>query len=98
MLAQTGSRSVCCVLCDIVTGVKCDGRRDQWTEDRERWEVWADITATMFPTMGHISNLSANKQFINVGQMKCIHCNKWSVVHNIWIQNVGGPVADNNEV
>ena len=53
----------------------------------------ADITATMFPTMGHISNLSANKQFINVGQMKCIHCNKWSVVHNIWIQNVGGAVT-----
>ena len=30
-----------CVLCDIVTRVKCDGRCDQWTEHTERWEVWA---------------------------------------------------------
>ena len=35
------SRSVYCVLCDIVTEVKCDGRRDKWTEAGERWEVWA---------------------------------------------------------
>ena len=52
---------VYCVLCIIVTGVKCDGRRDQWAEDdAERWEVWAPLNQTMFTTMGHISNLSAD--------------------------------------
>ena len=64
ILVQTGSRYVYCVLCIIVTGVKCDGRRDQWAEDdAERWEVWsglAPLNQTMFTTMGHISNLSAD--------------------------------------
>ena len=34
----------------------------------------ADISWTLLPTMGHISNLSAHRQFIYVGQMKYIQC------------------------
>ena len=31
-----------------------------------------DISQAMFPTMGHISNLSAHKEFITGGQMRYI--------------------------
>ena len=37
-----------------------------------------DISQAMFPTMGHISNLSAHKEFIT-GDPDEIHCKKYFI-------------------
>ena len=42
-----------------------------------------DISQAMFPTMGHISNLSAHKEFITGGQMRYIAKNISEIALNL---------------